>query len=269
VLKSRIITGLVLAAGLIAVCYLLPLTWYALFFWIVGALGAYEYSALAGMVRPLSRYLYVIAFSGLIALTWWQPMLMQAGLWFGVGIWMLALVSVLAYPGSARFIRHGWVTAGAGLLICWAAWIALVVIRDAPSGSHWIVWLLVLVGGADVGAFFAGRSFGHTKLAPAVSPGKTWEGLWGGMAMASLMCGVILLLMGRFNAGWLLIMVLLVVMSVFGDLFESVLKRVRGMKDSGTLLPGHGGVLDRIDSAVAVLPCFALILILGGLSDRA
>ena len=170
---------------------------------------------------------------------------------------MLALVGVLAYPGSARFIRRSWVTAAAGLLICWAAWIALVVIRDAPSGSHWIVWLLVLVGGADVGAFFAGRSFGHTKLAPAVSPGKTWEGLWGGMAMASVMCGVILLLMGRFNAGWLLIMVLLVVMSVFGDLFESVLKRVRGMKDSGTLLPGHGGRAgpDRLGSRRTALLC--------------
>ena len=266
-LKSRIITGLALAAGLIAVCYLLPLTWYAAFFWVVGGLGAYEYSALAGMVGRWPRYLYVAVYCALVAFTWWQPGLMEIGLWVGVGVWVLAIIAVLAYPASAGLIRRGWVTAAAGLLICWAAWIALVVIRDAPSGSHWIVWLLVLVGGADVGAFFAGRSFGHTKLAPAVSPGKTWEGIWSGMAMASVMCGVILLLMGRFNAGWLLIMVALVVMSVFGDLFESVLKRVRGMKDSGTLLPGHGGVLDRIDSAVAVLPCFALILILGGLSD--
>ncbi|MEZ5549941.1 MAG: phosphatidate cytidylyltransferase [Pseudomonadales bacterium] len=266
-LKSRIITGLILAVGLIAVCYLLPLTWYALVFWVIGGLGAYEYSALAGMTRMTNRIAYVGGYSTLVALTWWQTALQLPGLWVGVAVWSLALLAVLTYPGSASVLRRGWVSAGAGLLICWAAWIALVVIRDAPSGSHWILWLMVLVAGADVGAFFAGRAFGHTRLAPEVSPGKTWEGLWGGLAMASLMCGLILLLMGRFNAGWLLIMVLLVVMSVFGDLFESVLKRVRGMKDSGSLLPGHGGVLDRIDSAVAVLPCFALILVLGGLSD--
>ena len=131
-----------------------------------------------------------------------------------------------------------------------------------------VLWLLLLVAFADIGAYFVGRRFGRKKLAPAVSPGKTWQGFWGGMATSSLICGGILVVMGGFNEGWLFIMVLLVTVSVVGDLFESVLKRERGVKDSGNLLPGHGGMLDRIDSAVAVLPVFALILIYAGLSDR-
>jgi phosphatidate cytidylyltransferase len=128
--------------------------------------------------------------------------------------------------------------------------------------------MMLVVAFADIGAYFSGRQFGRHKLAPEVSPGKTWEGFWGGMLASSLICGGILVLMGRFNSGWIFIMVLLVSVSVVGDLFESVLKRQRGVKDSGSLLPGHGGVLDRIDSAVAVLPWFALILIYAGLSDR-
>ena len=157
----------------------------------------------------------------------------------------------------------------AGIFIMWAAWIALVVIRAAPNGSNWMLWMVLVVAFADIGAYFTGRWLGRHKLAAAVSPGKTWEGFWGGMVVSSVICGGILVLMGRFNGGWIFIMVLLVTVSVVGDLTESVLKRERGVKDSGTLLPGHGGVLDRIDSAIAVLPYFALILIYAGLSDRA
>jgi phosphatidate cytidylyltransferase len=266
-LRSRIITGLVLAACAFAAFYLLPPFWYALLFWGVAGLGAYEFAALAGLGSRLGRALYVVAYTVLVVVSAWWAELQAVGLWLGAAVWVLAVLTVLAYPASAAVIRRGWLTGVLGILICWAAWIALVVIRAAPDGAHWMVWLGFLVVGADAGAFFAGRWFGASKLAPALSPGKTWEGFWGGLATASLVCGFILLLMGRFNAGWLLIMVLLVAVAVFGDLFESALKRVRGLKDSGSLLPGHGGVLDRFDSAVAVLPCLALILIHGGLSN--
>jgi phosphatidate cytidylyltransferase len=121
------------------------------------------------------------------------------------------------------------------------------------------MWLLVLVWSADVGAYFAGRRFGRRKLAPAVSPGKTWEGAFGGMLVSLALCGGALLVLG-LPAWWLLAVAGLVVVSIFGDLFESVIKRVRGVKDSSNLLPGHGGILDRIDSLLAVLPVFALIL---------
>ncbi len=266
-LKSRIITALILAPSAIAAIYLLSLEWYAVVFWLVGGLGAYEFAGLAGLETRTSRAAYVAAYSVLVAASWWSDPLMGLGLWTGVLIWVLAALAVLAYPASASVMRHGWVAGVAGLLICWAAWISLVVIRAAPDGANWVLWLLLLVWGADIGAYFAGRRFGRNKLAPAVSPGKTWEGVWGGLAASSVLCGLLLLAMGRFNAGWLAVMLLLVAISVFGDLFESVLKRVRGIKDSGSLLPGHGGVLDRIDSVVAVLPCLALILLNAGLSD--
>ncbi len=266
-LRSRIITALILAPSALAAIYLLALEWYAVVFWAVGGLGAYEFAGLAGLQSAPARWAYVGVYTALAAASWWLEALMPVGLWVGLLIWALATFTVLAYPASARVVRRGWVTGLAGILICWAAWISLVVIRAAPDGATWVLWLLFLVWGADVGAYFAGRRFGHSKLAPQVSPGKTWEGVWGGLATSSVVCGLLLLAMDRFNLGWLLIMVLLVGVSVFGDLFESVLKRVRGMKDSGSLLPGHGGVLDRIDSVVAVLPCLAVILLQAGLSD--
>lgn len=266
-LKSRVITALILAPVAVAAIFLLPITWYALLFWVVGGLGAYEFAGLVGLTRPPARWAYVAIYTVLAVVTWvWQPLL-ELGLWAGVLVWSLAVITVLTYPSSTRVVHRSWLTGSAGIVICWAAWIGLVTIRSAPDGSLWLLWLLLLVWGADVGAYFCGRSFGRSKLAPAVSPGKTWEGILGGFVLASFTCGVILQLMGRFNLGWLFIMLLLVAVSVFGDLFESVLKRTRGVKDSGSLLPGHGGVLDRIDSVIAVLPCFALILIYSGLSD--
>jgi phosphatidate cytidylyltransferase len=266
-LKTRIITGLALAITVLAAIYLLPLNVYGVFWWIVGVLGAYEYAGLAGIESNVNRIAYSGMFTGLVVLTLFFDALVEPALLLGALVWALALVCVFAYPKSGDWIRP-WVTAVAGILIAWAAWVALMLIRSAPDGSHWILWLLLVTAFADIGAYFSGRRFGRHKLAPEVSPGKTWEGFWGGMLTASILCGGILVAMGRFNGGWIFIMVLLVTVSVVGDLFESVLKRERGVKDSGRLLPGHGGMLDRIDSALAVLPYFALILIYAGLSDR-
>jgi len=266
-LKTRIVTGLALALGALVAIYLLPLPAYAVFFWLVGAIGAYEYGGLAGLEGPLARWAYAGIYSVLVILTVLFDQLVEPALLIGAAVWLLALVCVFAYPASGDYIKP-WVTGVLGILTAWSAWIALVVIRAAPDGSNWVLWMVLVVAFADIGAYFTGRRFGRHKLAPEVSPGKTWEGFWGGMLTSSIICGGILVVMGRFNEGWVFIMVLLVTVSVIGDLFESVLKRQRGVKDSGSLLPGHGGVLDRIDSAVAVLPYFALILIYAGLSDR-
>jgi phosphatidate cytidylyltransferase len=124
----------------------------------------------------------------------------------------------------------------------------------------WLIWVFMLAWGADIGAYFAGHAFGRRKLAPRVSPGKTWEGVIGGLALALAVCALGAFWLTPGWVGWLPVIVLLVAVSVFGDLFESVLKRATGVKDSGTLLPGHGGVLDRIDSLLAVLPVFAVLL---------
>ncbi|TNF80105.1 MAG: phosphatidate cytidylyltransferase [Gammaproteobacteria bacterium] len=266
-LKTRIITGLVLAFTALIAIYLLPIPAFALFFWFVGMVAAYEYAGLAGIERKSLRYAYGGIYSLLVIATHYEPSLRLPGLFISAAIWAGALICVFAYPRSGAVIRP--LTTGVvGIFISWASWIALMVIREAPGGSNWLLWMVLVVAFADIGAYFSGRQFGKRKLAPEVSPGKTWEGFWGGMLISSLICGGILVAMGRFNGGWIFIMILLVTVSVVGDLFESVLKRERGVKDSGVILPGHGGALDRIDSAVAVLPYFALILIYGGLAGQ-
>ena len=121
--------------------------------------------------------------------------------------------------------------------------------------------VFLFVAAADIGAYFAGRAFGAKKLAPAVSPGKTWEGVGGGAVLAASVCGVGLLFFPVQWPLWMALSIGLVAVSIFGDLFESLVKRATGVKDSGTILPGHGGVLDRIDSLLAALPVFALLLV--------
>lgn len=266
-LKTRIITALILAPCAIAAIYLLPLAWFALVFCTIAALGAYEFAGLAGIESQPGRAVYVLIFVALAAASWWAPQLLVSGLGLGCLLWIFAVAIVLRFPASQALVQHRWLVAGAGLTVCWSAWAALVVVRSAVDGGHWVLWSLVVVWGADIGAYFAGRRFGKRKLAPAVSPGKTWEGAWGG-AIASVLFGSIgLYLLGSFSVGWCALLLALVVISVFGDLFESVLKRVAGVKDSGTLLPGHGGILDRIDSIVAVVPWLALVLLVAGMSN--
>jgi phosphatidate cytidylyltransferase len=259
-LRSRIITALILAPLALSAVYLLPLWGYAVFFGVVAALGAYEWGGLAGLGSSSTRLIYVAVLVVLILGLWRVPVLWESTLWLGAAFWAVAAAAVLGFPASGRFMDRTALLGAAGLLAMLAAWVALVVIRAAPGGANWVVWLLVLIWSADIGAYFAGRAFGRRKLAPSVSPGKTWEGAVGGALLSLLMTTAGLLLMGAFTPWWLLLIVLLVTVSVFGDLFESALKRHLGVKDSGALLPGHGGILDRIDSVIAVLPVFALLL---------
>ena len=274
-LRTRIITALIIAPLAVSAIYFLPLGWYALFFWIIAAMGAFEWAGLLGLERTGQRLGYVGAFAVVAGLTWWfqagfvESWFLQSwfegwfavGLWLGVSMWLVAALSVVSFPRGSGLIGNPWIAGVIGLIIVWAAWIALIVIRSEPAGNgaNWLLWLLLLVWGADIGAYFAGRRFGRLKLASAVSPGKTWEGAVGGLVLSVFVCGASLVILG-YSAWWLATIAGLAIISVIGDLFESVLKRVRGVKDSGNLLPGHGGLLDRIDSVLAVLPVFALIL---------
>jgi phosphatidate cytidylyltransferase len=148
-----------------------------------------------------------------------------------------------------------WSAALAGALSLLPAWLALMRLRsDLPHGAEWMLFALVLVFAADIGAFFAGRRFGRLRLAPTVSPGKTWEGVLGGAVAGTLV--------GIAGSAWfgvplytfLPLCLVAVAFSVIGDLTESLLKRFAGLKDSGTLFPGHGGVMDRIDSVTGAAP---------------
>lgn len=263
-LRARIITAVILAPLVIAAIYLLPLAGYALFFWLIAAAGTYEWAGLAGITTPGARMACLVPLAGLALVTWQFPDSWHGVLWLGAAFWVLAAIAVVAYPRGGRFSVQAALAIPCGLIVGWAAWMGLVVIRAEPGGANWVLWLLFLVWGADIGAYFAGRRFGKRKLAPHVSPGKTWEGLIGGILFSLLLTLAMLVPMGEFALWWVPVIVGLVVVSVFGDLFESVMKRARGVKDSGTLLPGHGGVLDRIDSVVAVLPVFSLVLVAQG-----
>jgi phosphatidate cytidylyltransferase len=154
-----------------------------------------------------------------------------------------------------------------GLLILLPAWQGLMLFKQWPEANGLILAVMVLVWVADIGAYFSGRRFGKNKLAPQVSPGKSWEGVFGGLA-ASLLVTLAVGLTRDWSGSALLIAIagaaVVVLISVVGDLTESMFKRQAGLKDSSNLLPGHGGVLDRIDSLTAAIPVFAVLLWLAG-----
>jgi len=261
VLRYRIATALVLVPLALAAIFLLPEQWYAIVFCAVAGLGAYEWAGMLGSRKLSQRLVYVAVFAGLVFALYGQPHLHRPILVAGCVFWVFAVIGVLVFPRAEGLYKNGWFMAVVGLALLIPGWVGLVVIRAQDQGSYWLLWLFVLVWGADVGAYFAGRAFGKHKLAPAVSPGKTWQGAIGGFLLAAVLCGSALPWLQASWLPWLPLMVALIVVSVFGDLFESVAKRASGVKDSGSLLPGHGGVLDRIDSLLAVLPVFAVMLL--------
>ncbi len=258
-LRTRVITALILAAAIIAAIYLLDTSWLGVILGLFTAAAAWEWSALARIEGQFQRVLYVAAAVGLTFGFFFlvTPVVL---LWVLVVVWIIATIAVLTWPRSRHWIASPAVVAGLGLLILPGVLVALLVIHGLPNGGHWLLFALLICWAADIGAYFAGKGFGRNKLAVNVSPGKTWEGALGGLLLALLVCGGLLFAAGVLDGFWILILTGLVAVSIIGDLFESLLKRASGAKDSGSLLPGHGGVLDRIDSVLAVSPFFALWL---------
>ncbi|MCY4212967.1 MAG: phosphatidate cytidylyltransferase [Gammaproteobacteria bacterium] len=259
-LRSRVITALGLALAALALIYLLPPPGFALAIGLVALLAAWEWARFADLESAWQRGLYVTAIAVLGVAAWAWPSLRVVALWLGVAAWAVAIGGILSHRQGRQFKRWRWIAALLGFAVIWAAWVAAAVVHSAPNGDHWLVWLFILVSAVDIGAYFAGTAWGRRKLAPSLSPAKTWEGVAGGAACSILICGGALAALGRLDAASGAIIALLIAVSVFGDLLESLLKRQSGVKDSGTLLPGHGGLLDRVDSELAALPVFALLL---------
>ncbi|WP_263141453.1 phosphatidate cytidylyltransferase [Pseudomonas sp. RIT-PI-AD] len=266
-LKQRVITALVLLPIALAGFFWLDGIAFALFIGLVVTLGAWEWARLAGLAAQPARVAYAVLVALLLALIHAQPALAPWLLVAGLCWWLVAILLVLGYPASSRFWGGLPGKAFIGLLILLPAWQGLVLLKQWPLANGLILAVMVLVWAADIGAYFSGKAFGRRKLAPAVSPGKSWEGMIGGLLTSLLITAAVGFYrdwsVGQFVLG-LGGAAVVVAISVVGDLTESMFKRSSGVKDSSNLLPGHGGVLDRIDSLTAAIPVFAMLLWLAG-----
>ena len=266
-LLKRVVTALLLLPPVLGTLWFAPTLVVGIVFGAAVLIAAHEWGALAGVRRGTgATAAYVAVTAALVALVVWQrggvlPWALMAAT---IGWWLLVFAWIVRFPaGFDDTHPPRWLKAGAGLLVVPATIGAVVVLHASPDGALRLLFAFVLVWAADIGAYFTGQAFGRHKLAPQVSPGKTWEGLFGGLAwsLAVAWVGGTWLFELQGAAAWLPFLLLsaaVVLLSIVGDLGESLLKRQAGVKDSGTLLPGHGGMLDRIDSLLAALPALAL-----------
>lgn len=269
-LRQRIITALILLPIVIWCVFFAPGAWaFQLFAMLIVAVAAWEWAKMAGLRHPVLQGGYALFVLVALVLLALRPELMKQGqtplLGTAVLFWLVAHRLVRAYPSGADSWANPALLSVIGLVLLVPAWLGLVILHG--HSAAWLMYLFVLVWGADTGAYFAGRAFGSSKLAPNVSPGKTWEGFLGGLLLTlSVAVGVALYrdLSGQRFMAFFGLSLLTVLASALGDLFESMVKRRAGIKDSGTIFPGHGGALDRIDSLTAAAPVFALGWLLAG-----
>jgi len=282
-LKQRIATALILLVGLIAMTTILDLEQFAAITGALVLIGAWEWAAFASLGSK-SR----LAFVGTLALS-------IAPLWFALGVggatgydasfalgfsllgalfWALMFAAIASFPRSTEAWNDKSRISAMGMLSLLCTWVGLVSLKALLPNGALVIMLINMVAAVDVGAFFTGKLFGKRKLAPALSPNKTWEGVWGGVTLNVAVSIVFAILLNRYvqpfapidYAIFAALALIVAFFSVVGDLAESMLKRNRELKDSGSILPGHGGLLDRIDGLMAATPiCVAfLILLLGG-----
>lgn len=265
-LAARFITGLTFGLVVSATILLLPTAAVAVVFGLIWLAGAWEWAALAGLAgaRRIGFVALPLGLAAGVIATGRASALETALLWGATAAWAVLYGAVLAFP---RRLPQTVATAAGGIVLA-SAWVAVVRIHaSGAAGPGYAFAALAMVWAADVGAYFVGKRFGHAKLAPRVSPGKTWEGVAGGLGLALVVGVGAALGLGLPLAPTLGATAVLALVSVAGDLSVSMLKRHAGLKDTGRLLPGHGGVMDRMDGLTAVLPFIAIGLQLAGMLD--
>jgi phosphatidate cytidylyltransferase len=258
VLRERVITALLLAAALLTVLFFASADVGVVLFGLLMLIAAWEWAGLSNLLPSVPRASYTLMVAVLIGgLAWWAPTGRMPAplLWTQLALWAGAAGLLACFPVR---IPHR-IVALAGLIILPLAWLGLAhVLKARAFGAPWVLYLFLIVAAADVGAYFTGRRLGRVKLAPRISPGKTWEGLFGGMALVAVVGAAGAAWFAAPMAGLVALALAVAGISVVGDLSVSMLKRSAGLKDTGQLFPGHGGVLDRIDSLLAAIPLFVL-----------
>lgn len=270
-LKTRVITALVLLAVLLPILFLLPAIYIGAFFLVALLAAAWEWSRLLTPEAGRAAYLYalfclaiILFLLGMQNLSWQFALLLLA-----VIFWLFIAPFILAKGMNLSLIKLRPFYVVLGLIVLPATWFALVFLREL--GLVFLLTTMALVWVADIGAYFVGKAFGKRKLAAQISPGKSIEGALGGLVLCyayAFICIYFLpfesTLFGAWaiRFGWIPMLIMVTVLtafSIFGDLFESQLKRLAGVKDSSHLLPGHGGVLDRVDALIPTMPIAALL----------
>lgn len=265
-LKQRIITAIILIPLTLLALFYLPAPWFCFVTALVTLAATWEWTALMEVKTSSRRVLYLVLMAALFTVMLFihiTYIFAIAFLW-----WILALLLVVFYPRCASCWSKGVFWRGLmGFFVLAPCWAAINFLRNEEDGISSVIFLFVLIWGADSAAYFVGKKWGSIKLAPLVSPGKSVQGLIGALCFSILFVVAILWFIDFPSQfwGWCIWLSLLTVLfSILGDLFESMLKRQAGLKDSGNLLPGHGGLLDRIDSLTAAAPIFVLgSLVLG------
>lgn len=266
--RTRIIAALLMAPLAIGAVYYLPTHYLAALVAAILLAGLWEWSALSGLTDKIPRALYVAGNAlMMLALAWGSTgrglflylliSFIGAAWWLLVCLWLWKFEFARKDTSLNRSLKLL-----SGSLSVIPAWCALAYLHHDPdTGPRWALFALAIAWAADSGAYFAGVRYGRTKLAPRISPGKSWEGVIGGVVAILLLAVAATPLLGLFwsELGWLLLLTLVtMIFSVVGDLFESLMKRHSGYKDSSDLIPGHGGLMDRLDSLLAVLPIFVI-----------
>lgn len=268
-LKQRVTTGIVLAVIFLTALFAFNELVFTAFLFFVAALCAWEWSKLSGFEKKASKMIYtggVLLLMLVLQFAVRDQAVFRYIVLFSM-LWWIGICLTLYIAPIARFSRKGLSTyyLVSGPLTIAPAMLSAQYLRDGDGGSAWmLLFALGLVWAMDIGAYFSGKRFGKNKLAPLISPGKTIEGVLGGV-VASLVLWLVVILVRSTPEPSAMILLFAVItagpLSVVGDLYESRAKRMAGMKDSGTLLPGHGGILDRLDSALAALPLFSFALV--------